>query len=106
MDGALAGPPQLIAAGGGWAAVPGNLERAEPAALSLYLSVSPEVAARRLGAAADRPLLAGDPLPRLREQLAQRESWYRKAGLEIAAEAAPERVAAAVATAARQYGGW
>lgn len=106
MARALGEPPQIIAAGGGWATVPGNLEQAEPAALTLYLSVTPETAARRLGAAGDRPLLGGEPLPRLREQLAEREPWYRRAGLEIATDAAPERVAAAVAVAARQYGGW
>lgn len=106
MAHALGEPPQLIAAGGGWAAEPGNLEVAESTALTLYLCVAPETAARRLGAAGDRPLLSGDPLPRLREQLAAREPWYRRAGLEIDANGPADRVAAAVAVAARQYAGW
>ncbi len=102
----LAGPPSVIAAGGGWAAQPGNLDRAEPGAYTLYLSLPPEVAARRLGAASDRPLLAGDPLPRLREQLAARGPWYDRAGMEIDASAAPEQVATAVINAARRHAGW
>jgi len=102
----LAGPPSIIATGGGWAAQPGNLAAVGPAALSLYMSVSPEVAAARLGAAGDRPLLAGDPLPRLRELLAVREEHYRRADLEVEAGSAPDLVAHAVAVAARQYGGW
>jgi shikimate kinase len=106
MATALAGPPRIIAAGAGWAAEPGNLDLAGTAALTLYLCVSPEAAADRLGIAADRPLLAGDVLPRLREQLATREPWYRRAAVEIDADAAPDLVAAAVAAAARRHGGW
>lgn len=102
----LAGPPAIVATGGGWAAQPGNLAGVGPAALSLYMSVSPEVAATRLGGAGDRPLLAGDPLPRLRELLAVREEYYRRADLELDAGSAPDLVAHAVAVAARQYGGW
>lgn len=106
MARALAGPAAVIAPGGGWAAQPGNLAAAESRALTLYLYVSPEVASARLGAALDRPLLAADPLPRLRELLAERQSWYRLAGLEVDATGPAELVAHAVVAAARQYGGW
>jgi shikimate kinase len=102
----LTGDPAIIASGGGWAAQPGNLEGVAGQALTLYMCVTPEVAAARLGPADDRPLLTGAVLPRLRELLAARESRYRLADLEIDATAAPEMVAAAVVTAARQYGGW
>jgi shikimate kinase len=102
----LAGEPLVIATGGGWAAQPGNLEAVTGRALTLYMRVSAEVAAGRLGPAADRPLLSGAVLPRLREMLAARDAHYRLADLEIDAAAAPELVAVAVATAARQYGGW
>lgn len=102
----LAAEPAIIASGGGWAAQPGNLEAVAGAALTLYMCVTPEVAASRLGDAADRPLLSGAVLPKLRELLAAREKWYRLADLEIEATGAPDLVAAAVATAARQYGGW
>ncbi len=132
----LQGLPLVISSGGGWPTLPGNLAAAEPHAFIIYLSVSPETAATRLGAAGDRPLLAGatemgnptgrgmasnpqeaaDPTgrrmasPLLRErlasQLAEREKWYRMAGIEIPADGPPDRVAAAVVTVARQYGGW
>ena len=102
----LTGDPAIIASGGGWAAQPGNLEAVAGVALNLYMCVTPEVAAGRLGPAFDRPLLCGEVLPRLRELLAAREERYRLADLELDASAAPDRVAAAVVTAARQYGGW
>ena len=100
------GMPWVIAAGGGWAAQPGNLESVTGTALTLYLYVTPEVAAQRLGPALDRPLLTGAVLPKLRELLAARQDRYRLADIEIDANAAADLVAAAVATAARQYGGW
>lgn len=102
----LADDPAIIASGGGWAAQPGNLESVAGRALTLYMGITPELAARRLGPATDRPLLSEAVLPKLRELLAIREPFYRLADLEIDAAAAPELVAAAVATAARQYGGW
>ena len=92
MAAALAESPMVISPGGGWAAEPGNLALAEPRALTLYLYVSPEVAAGRLGPATDRPLLRDAPLPRLRELLDRRERWYRLAGIEVDAEGAPEVV--------------
>lgn len=106
MAAALAEPPQIIASGGGWAAQPGNLAGAELVALTIYLQVTPELAATRLGGAAGRPLLADDPLPRLRALLAEREAWYSLAGLEVAADGPLELVAGGVVTAARQYAGW
>lgn len=106
MARALAEPPQIIAAGGGWAAQPGNLDEAELLALVVLLEVTPAVAARRVGVAADRPLLVGDPLPKLEALAAERAPFHARAGFAIAAEAAPELVAAALATGARQYAGW
>lgn len=108
MRQALADPPQIIAAGGGWAAEPGNLAAIAGQALVIYLSIAPEEAARRLLSTSDRPLLA-DELSgrRMAELLAEREHWYRLADLEIAVgTASPDVVAAGVATAARQYAGW
>ena len=108
MEAALAEAPQVIAAGGGWAAEPGNLAAISGRALIIYLSVSPAEAARRLADSVDRPLLtSGVPEEQLARLLAAREAWYRLADLEIAAgEASPEAVAASIATAARQDGGW
>lgn len=106
MAAALAEPPQVITPGGGWAAQPGNLAAAEPVSLTIYMSVPPELAARRLGPAADRPLLAGDPVPTLQGLLVQRASWYALAAVEVDATGSPDVVAAGIVTAARQYGGW
>ncbi len=105
---ALDGPPQVIAAGGGWAAQPGQLAAVELRALLIYLSVAPDVAARRLGGFTDRPLLRdADSGVRLTQLLDARERFYRLAAVEVAVDhATPETAAAAVATAARQYGGW
>ncbi len=99
---------QIIAAGGGWAAEPGNLESVETRALIVYLSLPAEVAAARLAGSTDRPLLSDAPLEaRLTELLAAREKYYRLAGVEIAVGSlSPERAAVAVAAAAKHYGGW
>lgn len=108
MEAALAEDPQVIATGGGWAAEPGNLGAVTGRALVIYLSLAPAEAARRLAGSIDRPLLAiGAPDQRMAELLAAREYWYRLADIEIAAgDASPEAVAASVAIAGRQYGGW
>lgn len=104
---ALAAPAHVVAPGGGWAAQSGNIAAADRQAFMVYLSVSPEVAAARLEASRDRPLLQGDPLTRLDQLLRQRERWYRLAGYEIPTDAmSPQRVAEALAVLARQYGGW
>lgn len=106
MVSALHEPPQVIAAGGGWASQPGNLGVADPGALVVLLSVTPEQAAARLGTDSGRPLLGRLPLPKLRELAAARARWDALAGVEIAADGVPDAVAAGVVTAARQYGGW
>lgn len=108
MERVIGEPPQVIATGGGWAAEPGNLTAVAGRALVIYLSLSPDVAARRLAGATDRPLLAGRSVAEeVAAQLARREPWYRLADIELAAgDAPPEAIAAGVVTAARQYGGW
>jgi shikimate kinase len=108
MAAALAEPPQVIAAGGGWAAQAGNLELVRDRAFTLYLSVSPAVAARRLAGTVDRPLLADTPLEaRLAALLAEREPFYRLADRTMAVDHMdPERASAVVAELARQEAGW
>jgi shikimate kinase len=115
MQGALAAPPHLVAPGAGWVAEPGNLAGAANAFL-LYLEVSPETAARRLGRGRgqggggpddSRPLLGdGDPVARLRELAERREAWYRHAGRAIDASGDPATVAALVVAVARRDAGW
>lgn len=108
MTSALAEGPQVIAAGGGWIAQPGNLLEAEPLALVLYMSLDPADAARRVAGQGGRPLLeGGDVEAKVRALLAERERWYRLAGVEVAVGTAPPAAAAeAIVVAARQYGGW
>jgi shikimate kinase len=108
MAAALADGPQVIAAGGGWIAQPGNLLEAEPHALVLYMSLDPADAARRAAAQGGRPLLdGGDIEAKVRALLAERERWYRLAGVEVAVgTASPETAAESIVVAARQYGGW
>jgi shikimate kinase/3-dehydroquinate synthase len=65
----------------------------------VYLEVSPEVAATRMGGAAmARPLLAGaDPVHRLEELLAARESAYLQANHTVSViGATPEEIAALI----------
>jgi len=108
MDEVLGEGPQVIAAGAGWAAQPGNLAAVATRALVLYMSLTPAQAAARVPGNTGRPLLSGGaPEQRIAELLAARERWYRLADLEIAVgDAPPDAVAAGIATAARQYGGW
>ncbi len=95
MEAALRRDPHLIAAGAGWIAEPGNLAAARARhALVVYLRVMPDQADARLGAADDRPLLAGPGrLARLTALLIERELWYRQAEAEVDASGAPEEVA-------------
>lgn len=84
MEAALAGPPSVIAAGGGWAVQPGAFESAAGRADTIYMLCRPELAASRVGAAATRPLLAGnDPLTRLRALYSARHETYLKADLTV-----------------------
>ncbi len=104
----LALAPRVIAPGGGYVLDPARRRDALARGLLVYLETSPEVAARRLGDAPDRPLLAGqEPAARLRELLAQREAAYLEAPGRVTTDArAADDVAAAVAELARRQGGW
>ncbi len=104
----LAGVPAVLAPGGGWFADPGERRTALAAGYVVYLETSPGAAARRLGGAAGRPLLAGfDPVLRLRGLLEQREAAYLEAPGRVATDAlSADEVAEAVAQLARAGGGW
>lgn len=109
MERMLAGRPSVIAAGGGWAAQPGNLESVGKGALTVYLRVSPEVAASRTATTPDaRPLLSGgDAGNRLVELLRAREAFYQRSEAAVDAGAQPPAsVAQEVANLARSLGGW
>ena len=77
-------------------------------ALVVWLEVPPEVAAERLRSAwtEDRPLLAGDPVRRLRELLAARRPRYARAHIAVqTADASPVDVAERLAAIAGRYFG-
>lgn len=105
----LAGPPALIAPGGGWAASPRAMERAqEAAAFIIYLSVPPEIAAARCGPAGSRPLLSGgSPRERLAVLLEERAPFYQRSDVVVSNAAdAPDVVATLIAELARRHAGW
>ncbi len=106
MRRALARPPQVIAAGGGWIAEPGNLDAVPAGTVIIYLQCRIETAAARTPAG-DRPLLAGDRRERLRHLLARRRAAYERASHVVSTDdRAPAEVARDVTALARSHGGW
>ena len=109
-DNALAGPPSIMAPGGGWAAQEGNLEAAKAAgAVVVYLKVFPAVAANRASGDGTRPLLVGDdPLARMKALLEEREPFYAKADHVVANDSpkTAEQAAEEVLALARTVAGW
>jgi shikimate kinase len=104
---AVAEPPQVIAAGGGWAAQPGNLEQVHGRGVTVHLMCAPETAAGRLAGTSDRPLLAGDMISRLRRLAAARAPFYARADAAVDTEdRTVDQVADAVVALARSAGGW
>lgn len=84
----FAGPPSVIAAGGGWVVTDANLAAASQAAVIVHLSVTPATAAARLGReSSNRPLLStADVQVRLTELEAQRGERYARADVEVNTE--------------------
>lgn len=98
----LAAEPNLVLApGGGWI-----IHNELPAALMVWLRVSPARAVERLGErAADRPLLQPDPLKKMNELLAAREPFYKKADITIDTdEMTPSAIAVAIVNAIERHG--
>lgn len=81
-------PPSVVAPGGGWMMDPGNVELVKPAAVIVWLQVSPHSAAARMGPRARlRPLLAnGDPVEKLTQLLRRRSARYAAADAVIDTE--------------------
>lgn len=91
---ALAGPPAVIATGGGLIVREGNWRLLSERAFTVWLHVPLPVLAERLAGSRDRPLLAGGPdLERMQRLYAAREPLYARARLRVDATAPPERVA-------------
>ena len=89
----------VVAAGGGWAAKPGRLQRLPEGTVSVWLKVSPAEAVRRVGrSGVARPLLeVADPLEEAGRLLASREEAYRRAALQVDTDGlSPEDVTARI----------
>jgi shikimate kinase len=105
---ALGLPPHVISPGGGWAAVPGQLDAVKEQAVPVHLAVDPAVAAVRLSDDRSRPLLAGSDLSgRLAELARERAPWYQSApvAIDVSAKSA-DQVADLLLSVARERAGW
>jgi len=108
MAAALAGPPAVIAPGGGWAAQPDALASAHGRALLVYLKTSSDAAADRAAPQGNRAALMGeDPSVGMRQLLRDREPFYVQADAQVETDKRrAEEVAADVVRLARTRGGW
>jgi shikimate kinase len=108
MKSALAGPPTVIAPGGGWAAQPGALAAARESSFIIYLRTMALTASKRAGGAGTRPMLVGeDPVERMRQLLKDREPFYLQADCEIKADVKPPApLADEIALIVRERAGW
>ncbi len=81
-------PASVVAPGGGWMMDPANVELVRPAAVIVWLQVSPRVAVQRMGARIRlRPLLAkGNPVENLQLLLERRSQRYATADAVIDTE--------------------
>jgi shikimate kinase len=104
----LAGPPGIVAAGGGYVENEANRSAARLRGLVVHLSVGIDEAVRRLDAGAARPMVVGaEPAQRLRELFGRREAGYLEADHTVVTdERPPQEVAEEVASLARRHGGW
>jgi len=105
---ALANQPAVLAPGGGWAAQPGALEAAKPAAYIIYLKTKPETAAARAAPSGTRPMLMGeDPEAQMKVLIKDREPFYLKADAKVETDKkTPEQIAAEVVRLAQTSAGW
>jgi len=78
MGSLLEGDPCVLAPGGGWAAEPGEMERAKEYGFVIYLKTTITIAVDRTKMMQDyRPLLmTDDPFARMRELLQRRSPFY------------------------------
>ena len=104
-----AAPPAVLAPGGGWMANVTARAALAASTRTVYLRVSPAVAATRLAHdATTRPLVAAaaDPAEAIAGLLARRRSLYEAADVQIDADArTAEEVAAEVVAAVRVWQG-
>ena len=99
--------PGVIVPGAGWAAQEGELEAARATSCIVYLRCQPSTAVKRTEGGEDRPLLAADPLGRMRTLLEERESHYARAEHQLTTDGrTAEATAAEVVKLAHESAGW
>lgn len=108
VETALANQPAVIVPGGGWAAQPGQLDRARAHGYFVYLKARAEIAAGRAVPSGTRPVLMGeDPVVEMRELFAKRDPYYAKADATVLTEAkSAEKVTDEVVRLAQMSAGW
>ena len=93
----LQGPTSVVALGGGTIVDDANWACVRAMSVSVWLDCPPDVLFERIGAADDRPLLAGhDGLARLQELLAQRGQRYAESDLRVDANRSRVEVVEAI----------
>jgi len=108
MGSLLEGDPCVLAPGGGWAAQPGEMDRAKQHGLVVYLKTMITTAVDRTKMHDYRPLLMSDDrYERMRELLKEREPFYGMADAEIDNASRPlEEVVDEAVVLARARAGW
>lgn len=108
MGSLLEGDPCVLAPGGGWAAQPGEMDRAKEHGLVVYLKTMITTAVDRTKMHDYRPLLmSDDPYERMRELLKEREPFYTMAHAEIDNASRPiEDVIEEAVVLAHAQAGW
>ena len=98
----------VIATGGGWAAEPGNLDRLEAGAATIWLRVGVRTALERIAAADHvRPLLqVSDPRAAAESLLRERTPWYARAHTAIDTEGKSPRAVAREVLASLEADSW
>jgi shikimate kinase len=104
---ACAAGPGVIVPGAGWAVQEGELEVARETSCIVYLRCQPTTAVKRVEGGEARPLLASDPLGRMRALLQEREKHYDRAEHKVATDSrTAEATADEILKLARQSAGW
>jgi len=109
MKSLLTDDPCVLAPGGGWAAQPGEMERAKEHGFVMYLKTTITIAVDRTKNMQDyRPLLmSDDPFARMRALLQRRSPFYTMAHAVIDNASRPvDDVIQEAVTLAQQKAGW